>query len=192
MRRFLKILCVLLGIGMLAGAALIMVSWQRGIGTWEAKNRTYVDTLYTLIPEPQGAVPEERRDNTMSVLSLDGTDFIGILEMPRHSSSLPVCGTWGNINKYPCRLQGSVYDRSIRIGATSQTGQFDFYREISVGDSVYFTDMEGNRFSYTVTDVRYEKHADETAFLREASDLILFVKNLYGFEYILIYCQMAN
>ena len=80
----------------------------------------------------------------------------------------------------------------MQIGATSQKGQYDFYREVSVGDSVFFTDMEGNRFSYTVMDIRYEKHADQAILQREDSALTLFVKNVYALEYIVIFCDTAS
>jgi hypothetical protein len=80
----------------------------------------------------------------------------------------------------------------MQLGGTSQKGQYDFYRDISVGDSVLFTDMEGNRYGYTVTDLRYEKHADQTALLRKESAMTLFVKNIYAFEYIVIFCDVMN
>ena len=113
-----------------------------------------METLRALIPEHQGAVPEKRRDNRAPVLSIDKMDFIGILEMPRYESTLPVSSDWGHLTKYPCRFSGSIYDRTIQIGATSQKGQYDFYREISVGDTVMFTDVEGNRYTYTVTNLQ--------------------------------------
>ena len=70
--------------------------------------------------------------------------------------------------------------------------QYNFYRDISVGDDVFFTDMTGNRYAYKVSDLRYEKHADETAFGRKDAPLTLFVKNEYAFEYIIVFCDTAN
>ena len=96
---------------------------------------------------------------------------------------------WGSVSKYPSRLNGSIYDGTIQIGGTSQKGQYDFFRETSVGDPVYFTDMEGNRYAYAVTDIHYEKHADQEAFHREESAMTLFIKNIYGFEYIVVFCN---
>lgn len=182
--------CMVAGIGLVVAGAAVMILWQWGIGHSQQKMAGCVQTLRTLLPEPQGAVLESRSDNTMAVLSLDGTDYVGILEMPRFGSALPVGAQWGKLTRHPCQLDGSIYDGSMQVGGTTQKGQYDFYREISVGDSVYFTDMEGNRYGYTVTGMRYAQHADQTALQREEADLTLFVKNVYAFEYLIIFCNV--
>lgn len=128
----------------------------------------------------------------MPVLSVDGINFAGILEMPKYSSALPVCADWGSLFNYPCCLSGSVYDRTIQIGSTSQKGFYDFYREISVGDTLFYTDMEGNRFSYTVTGIRHAQHADQSTLRQSDADLTLFIQNIYAFEYILIFCSETD
>ena len=64
--------CVLVGICLLAGAVVILALWSWNIHSSEKQAQYYVNTLQALMPEPQNAVPEERRDNTMSVLSVDG------------------------------------------------------------------------------------------------------------------------
>ena len=189
-KSFISKICVLAGISLLVIGILALFFWQWNINSSIQKSETYVETLRTLIPEPQGAVPEERRDNSMSVLSIDGADFVGIIEMPRYESALPVGADWGNLTKYPRRFDGSIYNGALQIGATTQKGQYDFYREISVGDTVIFTDVEGNRYTYAVTNLRYEKHADQTALNREESALTLFIKNVYAFEYLIISCDI--
>ena len=180
---------VVLGLCLLVVAAAVLIGWQWTIRASAKTAQNYVQQIRTLIPEPQGAALEERSDNTMAVLSVRGTNFVGLLELPKSGSVLPVCADWGKVSKYPCRLDGSVYDRTMQIGTTSQKGQLEFYRDISVGDSLFFTDMEGNRFHYQVTDIRYEKHADQTALQQQDSALTLFVKNVYSLEYILIFCD---
>lgn len=192
MNKFFDRLFIWVGVGLLVVAAVAMFLWQRGIQTSQPKAEALVQTMRTLIPEPQSAVPEARRENTMAVLPVDGADFLGILELPAYNSALPVCATWGDTGQYPCRLSGSVYDRTLQIGATSQTGQYDFYRELSVGDAVFFTDVEGNRFSYEISHIRHESSADQTVLQREDAALTLFIQNLYGFEYIVIFCNTAG
>lgn len=191
-KRVIPQICVLVGIPLLIIGVLFLICWQWNIYSWTQKSETYVETLRTLIPKPQGAVLEERRDDRVPVLSIDKMDFIGILEMPRYESTLPVSSDWGHLTKYPCRFSGSIYDRTIQIGATSQKGQYDFYREISVGDTVIFTDVEGNQYTYRVTNLRYESHADQTTLNREESDFTLFIKNVYAFEYLIVFCDVSN
>lgn len=183
--------CVWMGIGLLAAAVVILALWRWNIHSSEKLAQYYVSTLQTLIPQPQNAVPEERKDNTMSVVSVDGTDFVGIVEFPRYGSALPVCAGWGKTAKYPCRFSGSIYDSTMQIGATTQKGQYDFYRELSVGDAVNYTDAEGNRFTYTITSLRFEKHADQSTLQQKEAALTLFIKNIYAFEYLIVYCDVS-
>lgn len=183
---------VWIGISLLVVATVLAVVWQWRIHAAQRQAEAAVKTIREAIPTPQGAVPEERRDNTMVALSVSGTDYVGLLEMPRYDSVLPVGAEWGNSAKHPCRFSGSVYDRTLQIGTTSQKGQYDFYREISVGDAVYFTDMEGNRYAYTVTNLQYTKHADKAALNRDKAALTVFVKNSYAFEYLIISCRVAG
>ena len=187
-RDFFRRFCILTGIGLLVAAAIVLFLWQNGIRTSAQRAEACVQTLRTLMPEPQGVPLEERADNSMPVLSLDGTDYIGILDLPAHASTLPVCAAWGHSSKQPCRFSGSIYDGTMQIGGTSQKGQYDFYREISVGDAVYFTDMVGNRYTYIVKDIRYEKHVNQTTIHGEDAALVLFIKNIYAFEYVMIFC----
>jgi sortase A len=169
---------------------VILAVWRWNINNSEKRAQYYVSTLRASIPEPQNAALEERRDNTMSVLSVDGTDFVGIIELPRYESTLPVCADWGKTTKYPCRFSGSIYDGTMQIGATTQKGQYDFYRELSVGDAVIYTDVEGNRYTFAITSLRYGKHADQTALQHEEAPLTLFIKNIYSFEYLIVFCDV--
>jgi hypothetical protein len=184
-------ICVLVGVCLLVGAVAILALWRWNISSSEKQAQYYVNTLQALIPKQQNAVPEERRDNTMSVLSVDEIDFVGIVELPRYESALPVCADWGKTSQYPCRFSGSIYDGTMQIGATTQKGQYDFYRELSVGDTVHYTDVEGNRYTFTITSLCYEKHVDQAALQQKESALTLFVKNIYSFEYLIVFCDVA-
>lgn len=183
---------ITIGSCLLLVSIVVLFAWQYNIHAYSQKANEYVNLIRQLVPKPQGAVLEERKDNTMAALSIDGTDFVGLLEFPQYNSALPVCANWGNSSKYPCRFNGNIYDRTIQIGATSQKGQYDFYRNISVQDSVFFTDMYGNRFSYKVTDICYEKSVNQSTLQRKDASLTLFIKNIYAFEYVVIYCDAVS
>lgn len=182
---------VVIGACLIVSAASLLFFWQRNIQSSAEKMQTYVYTIRALIPEPQGAILEVRGDNAMSVLSLEDNDFIGLLELPRYGALFPVGAAWGRSNEYPCCFEGTIYEGTMQIGATSQRGQFDFYREISVGDELLFTDMMGNQYTYEIKEICYEKHADEEALGRKDAALTLFIKNIYGFEYIVVFCDVS-
>ena len=185
-------ICILVGACLFAGAIVILALWRWNINSSEKQAQYYVDTLQELIPDPQNAVLEERRDNTMSILSVGGTDFVGIVELPRYESELPVCAEWGKTSKYPCRFNGSIYNGTMQIGATTQKGQYDFYRELSVGDTVIFTDAEGNRYTFSITSLYYEEHADQAALQQKEAPLTLFIQNVYSFEYLIVFCDLSH
>lgn len=184
-------ICIIVGVCLIIAAAVTLALWRWNIHNSEKQVQYYVNTLRSLIPEPQAAVPEERRNNTMSVLSVDGIDFVGLLELPRYESVLPVCADWGKTSRYPCRFTGSIYDGTMQLGATTQKGQYDFYRELSVGDTIHYTDVEGNRYTFTITSLCSEKHADQAALQRKEAALTLFIKNIYSFEYLVAFCDVA-
>lgn len=189
MKKNIKKFSIILGICLFVSSISLLSLWIWNVNTSKERSENYVETLLSLLPPPQSTFPEERADNTMPTFSLSGTDFVGVLEFPQFNSKLPVGNDWGKTFKYPCRFSGSVYNRTIQIGLTTQKGQLDFYREISVGDSVFFLDMEGNMFQYTITNLRYEKHANQSTLQKEDSDLVIFVKNIYAFEYLIVYCK---
>ena len=184
-------ICIFAGVSLLVGALVVLALWRWNVSSSEKQAQYYVNTLQTLIPEPQNAVPEERRDNTMSVLSVDEIDFVGLVELPRYESTLPVCADWGKTSKYPCHFSGSIYDGTMQIGATTQKGQYDFYRELSVGDTVSYTDVEGNRYTFTITSLRYAKHVDQVSLRQKDAALTLFIKNIYAFEYLIVFCDVS-
>lgn len=184
-------ICIIAGSFLLVLAIVTLALWRWNMRTSEKQMLYYVSTLQELLPEPQNAIPEERRDNEMAVLSVDGMDFVGIVELPRYNSTLPVCAQWGKVSKYPCRFGGSIYDGTMQIGATTQKGQYDFYRALSLGDTVLYTDVEGNRYTYKVTSLRYEKHIDQTALQQKDAALTLFIKNIYSFEYLIVFCDIS-
>lgn len=189
-RSLIRKICLISGAAMILTAMVALVYWQWNISHSQKQAQAYVQTMQTLIPAPRPAVPEARRDNTMSTLAVDGRDFVGLLEFPRFASVLPVCDDWGRSTQHPCRFGGSIYDGSLQIGATTQEGQYSFYREISIGDTVVFTDVEGNRYTLRITSMSYEDHVDPEALQKEEGALVLFVKNIYSFEYLVIFCQV--
>lgn len=180
--------CILAGVLMILVSAVWLMSRLYTAQVHAEQLRTYAEALCRHIPEPQPAVIGHRTENRMPSLGIEGEDFIAVLDIPAWNAVFPVGASWGEQEKFPCRFDGSAYDGTLILGTNNRKGQLDFVKEISVGNVLYLTDMTGARFAYTVKDIRYSDHADGSVLYEEEYDLTIFVKNLYAFEYILIFC----
>lgn len=124
----------------------------------------------------------------MPALSIEGEDFVGLVEIPAYGVTLPLCDEWQptQLNRYPCRFWGTAYDGSLIIGGGAK--QFACLKQIQNGDEVRVTDMQGAVFTYTVTRIRRTDHADRDTLQSEAA-LTLFARDGYNMEYIIVECM---
>lgn len=153
------------------------------------RNREYAEMLQGMMPKAQPAITDKNSDMIMPYVNIDGNDFLGIIEIPSHGACLPVASASTSADRFVRRYDGNVYNGSMIIESTNRAGQFDFVKNISVNDALYVTDMLGNRFSYSVADIKHVKNIDADALRAYGADLVVFVKNIYDFEYIVIYCN---
>ena len=188
----LRRISIVLGGVLIAGALILLAWWQVSIGISADKAAKNASLIQQMLGEPEPAVLEERSNNEMPVLSVEGVDFVGLLTFASQDAEIPIRGTWDNQLMYMSRYSGSIYDGSIVIGATTQKGQCDFHRDINVSDTLYFTDMTGKRYAYTVTDIRIRQQVDPAVLQNAEEDLILFIKSLYASEYTILFCDAQN
>lgn len=88
----------------------------------------------------------------MPTAEVEGRAYIGVLEIPALALELPVIGEWSYpaLKVAPCRYAGSAYLDDLVIAAHNYTRHFGRLKELSEGDAVTFTDMDGNVFHYQV------------------------------------------
>lgn len=98
---------------------------------------------------------ERQPDMTMPVVTIDGYDYIGWLELPTLGLELPVMSEWSyaRLKIAPCRYTGSVYSGGMVLAAHNYASHFGKLAQLSPGDAVVFTDADGHVFSYAVADV---------------------------------------
>ncbi len=99
------------------------------------------------LPDTVPAVP------VMPSEELDGSLYIGILEIPSLSLSLPVMENWDydKLKIAPCRYSGSYYLNDLVICGHNYAQHFATLLHIGIGADVYFTNMDGQVIHYTVT-----------------------------------------
>ena len=180
------------GCALIVGSLATVIWWHISASVYEKKCTEYSKTLSESIPPVQNLYPESRSDNTMPIFEVDKVDFVALLEFSAFDRTFPVANKWGDSEKYPCRFEGSVYDGSLVVGAADRSGQIDFVDKISVGDTVFVTDMTGGRYAYVIADIEHSDHADRRSLEKNDADFTIFVKKTMSFEYIIIRCNIQE
>lgn len=92
---------------------------------------------------------------TMPELKVSDIKYIGYLELHDLGLKLPIITktTSKYLQSAPCRLSGSAYLEDLVIGAHNYNTHFGRLKELTYGDRIDFTDLDGNLFSYEVADI---------------------------------------
>ena len=183
-----------LGIILIALSILIVVAATVNQKIAATKNTDILKQMDSLLPEIRGGVYDDRVDMNMPTIEIDGVDFCAIVEVPARSVRLPVCAKYegGPLSRFPCINTGSIYDGSLVISGNGYPGQFDFSKTISIGDSVFVTDMTGARYAYIVTWAEFKSKISNEYFASLEADLILLVRNTYSLDYTVIQCSRLS
>ena len=149
--------------------------------------------IENILPEYTHGTPEFYSDPAMPVLSLDGTDYVAVLDIPAFGITLPVQDQWqsNRLSLTPARFSGSAYDSTLVIGGADHSRQFGFCDEIENGAFVTVTDMTGAQFNYTVAKVDRAKHAEIEWLVDKNYHLTLFYRDAFSTEYLAVRCVFA-
>jgi sortase A len=130
----------------------------------------------------------------MPETEIEGTRYIGTLEIPKIGLVLPVISEWSypNLKIAPCRYSGSVYLDNMVIAGHNYKSHFKELESLSAGDTVVFKDVDGNEFKYAVG----AKEVLPPAAIEEMTsgewDFTLFTCNRTGTYRIAIRCDKTN
>ena len=126
----------------------------------------------------------------MPVEEIEGNGYIGLLEIPALGLSLPVMSEWSyqNLKLAPCRYSGSAYTGNFTIAGHNYSTHFGPIGGLNAGDSITFTDMQGNRFAYAVQVVETLEATAVADMVGEEWDLTLFTCDLSGESRITVRC----
>ena len=110
-----------------------------------------------VVQREEGEIPDYQYNPKMDMPEeiVDGIAYIGTIEIPALELELPLIGntTDKNLKKAPCRYSGSVYQDNLILGAHNYKSHFGRIKTLSYEDEVSVTDLDGNRFSYRVSDI---------------------------------------
>lgn len=144
------------------------------------------------IPEMPEYIPYPNAE--MPVRTIDGVDYIGMLEIPSQGLELPIISEWSYsaLQIAPCRYEGTAYRDSLIIAAHNYRSHFRPLNNLVAGDEVRFTDVDGNVFRYEVV---LRETLEPTAIeemKREEWDLTLFTCTLGGQYRVTVRCERVD
>lgn len=198
MKAFLKkrgsLLLLLLGIVLVVTAVTGVLINRISINNARSHAQQTVQTLYRLMPEVRAGVLDDRVNVAMPALEVDGTDYVGIIEVLKYDRALPIVARWnpGAVDCSPCRYTGSIYDGTLIIGGSDNEGQFDFMKLITGGDVVHITDVTGTRYAYVVTDIERSDTVSNADLSSEDADLVFYARNTYSLDYTIVRCVFGT
>lgn len=107
--------------------------------------------------EKKEFVPEYKKNPEMEMptVEVNGQECVGMIEIPALGLKLPVISEWSDakLKKAPCRYSGSAYLKNMIIAGHNYRTHFSGIKRLNPGDSVVFTDADGNVFSYEVAEI---------------------------------------
>lgn len=163
--------------------------------TKQAQNGTpiIVENINNLLPDSYSISIDEYAGHDMPAIELEGTDYIGLIEVPGFSIQLPVQGDWENkdLAKGPCRFWGSIYNSDLIIGGKNQQAQFEFCQQVDIGEKINIIDMRGALFNLTVQKIERSSDVSFEKLSEGEYPLSLFVKEKYDDKYIIVRCGQS-
>lgn len=130
----------------------------------------------------------------MPVQEINGQDYIGTLEIESFGLSLPVISEWSypRLRIAPCRYTGSAYLNNMVIAAHNYTSHFGQLKNLSQGDLITFTDVDGNVFYYQVSEIEILSPYSIQEMTSGEWDLTLFTCTIGGQTRVTVRCEQME
>ena len=134
--------------------------------------------------------------NDDSAIDVDGTKYIGLLEIPEINVTLAVSRDYSfeQMSESICRYSGSIEDKNIIICGHNYKSFLENLKDVFDNDVLYFIDVSGKRTKYTVVETQYIDGNDSNKLYTDEEnwDLTVFTCNYSGYMRYLVRCKMAE
>jgi sortase A len=148
----------------------------------------------SLHPDSSEAPAIEAVRKHMPVVEVDGNDCIGYLTVPAADLKMPVFNTFTyyKLNIAPCRYYGSLETDDLVIAGHNFNSGFEKLKQLKKKDTVLFTNMNGETYSYRVEDTEMLKPEQVTDMVQSSYDLSLYTCNYSGSERFTVRCRITD
>ena len=184
-------ICIILGL-VLTVSAFLLVACNNIIQFKASKASESIFEKIVPLKASAEEIPDymNNQDTIMPTATVNGYDCIGTLEISSLNIKLPVLSEWNypSLRVSPCRYTGSVYKNNLIICAHNYKNHFGKLKTLKIGDSVAFTDINGNTFRYKVSDIENVKPNDSENMTAGDWDLTLFTCTVGGTSRVTVRC----
>lgn len=148
----------------------------------------------TPIPMVEVSPTTKPPKTTMPVVEIDGNGYIGYVAIPTLEIELPVMSDWSyeKLRVAPCRHAGATFTEDLVIAAHNYDQHFGGLKNLQKGDSVTFTDMDGDVFSYQVALVETVAPTAVEQVLESEYALVLYTCTYGGKTRVAVFCEMIQ
>ncbi len=121
-------------------------------------------------------------------------DYIGYLDFPGYGLTMPVAAEFSfpAMEISPCRHTGSVYNDNLVVAGHNYKTEFDVLFRIKAGDTVTFTDVDGNVFTYTVREFASVTPDDSDTVMNSGYALTMYTCNWDTTERVTVFCERTG
>lgn len=184
-----------INVGLLLIAAALFLSAYNEVASREARDsaQQVIAQLCETLPTETAAGAEETEapsvpeylldaDREMPVQTINGQDYIGVLSIPSLELELPVISQWDypSLKVAPCRYSGSLYQDNLIICAHNYASHFGKLKNLQLGDTVLFTDMDENVVTFQMVERETLAPTDVEGMKSGDWDLTLFTCTVGG------------
>lgn len=191
---------VLLGVLLLLGAAGLYgynqwVDYQAGVES-ETAVLTLVEEIQSreVVIQEVSQAEEGPSEAQLKVAELDGAYYMGVLTIPSLGKILPIQSDWSmsQLKRSPCRYSGSIAEGELVIAGHNYKKHFSGLATLKQGDSIVFTDLEGNQIFYEVREIYTVAATDINGMVNSGYDLSLFTCNYGGKARVTVRCDRVE
>lgn len=190
MRNKLGTACMLLGTVLIL-AALSLFLWNQYENVRAEKSVEQILPQLTEQLETLDEPSPNPYDTAMTEVEIDGYAYIGYLSIPGLELELPVMSEWDytRLKIAPCRYIGSTKTDNLVIAAHNYAQHFGSIKELSIGEEIYFTDMDGAISRYEVAEVETLEPTAVEEMTAGDWDLTLFTCTYGGQSRVTVRCE---
>lgn len=200
MKRKFGIFMMIMGTALITAAlALFLHNRQEQDQAAQAVEDLMPQLVEAILEQKQATVPGETAGTEpqvqeMTVVEINGYSYIGFVGIPSLGLELPVMADWSypKLQVSPCRFTGSIYTQDLVVMAHNYPKHFGNLKDLRAGDTVTFTDMDGQTLYYEVKALDIlDRNAVEDMIAGEF-DLTLFTCTYGGQSRIAVRCDRTG